>query len=654
MSSKLRRAANSSLSLRLSLNVLISTSLLFLVSVIIIDYTSYKIITEEATRSAQNALDAHIAHMESTLGRVENLTRGNVWKIQENMGDTDYLYHVTRTVLEHNSDIVGMAIAFIPDYFDGKHYFSPYSTRMQGTDSIVTMQLGNDKYNYFLMEWYNKPMQMHKACWSEPYYDVGGGNQLMATYSEPIFDERGKMCAIVTADISLQWMSQIVSSLKLYEHSYASLVTGKGYYVSSSAGQSMQHSSIYEDAEKSKSNGYKQFVKQMMTTSKGSSRYLYQHKKVFSVFGELNNGWHLSVMCQYRDVLKVSTRIHVIVLFVLLLGLIALFFVCRKVIRHITQPITELSVSAMNMAMGNFHAKLIEVDTCDEMRKLRDSFAYMQKSINDYIAELRTATMLNERMVGELTVAKKIQESMLPKDFPAGQIINEQGEVLRRYGMHALLRSAKAVGGDMYDFVVKDNKLYAVIGDVSGKGVAAAIYMAIVKASFRFLVNKGLDIKTVVSYINNCLSDGNSSNMFCTMFAACVHLDSGLMEYCNAGHNPIVVMPAWSSGNKPYYLRVKPNLALGVMGDFEYQADSIMLEQGCRVLMYTDGVTEAEKSNKEQYGEPRLLKWAETIACESVDIMGNSAATENLMASISEFTQGNEQNDDITILIISM
>lgn len=648
------RATNRSLSLRLSLNILIVSSLLFLLSAAVIDYYSYKIVTEEVTHTAQNALDAHVAHIESTLGRVEHLTKGNVWKIQENIHDTDYLYHITRTILEHNSDIVGMAIAFVPDYFEGKHYFSPYSTRVPGSDSIVTMQLGHDKYDYFHMEWYDMPMHTQKACWSEPYYDEGGGNQLMATYSEPIYDKHGKLCAVVTADISLQWISQIISSLKFYEHSYATLVSGKGYYVESSSAEQMQSDNIYELAKKYKNKGFSKYVEQMMTMPKGHCSYYYNHKKVFSVYGQLDNGWHLSVMCQYRDVLRQSTRIHIIVLLVLMAGLTALYFVCRRVIRHITQPITELSVSAMNMAMGNFHAKLVEVNTHDEMRQLRDSFAYMQKSINDYIAELRTATMLNERMVGELTVAKKIQEGMLPKDFPSGQVINEQGTLIRSYSLHALLRSAKEVGGDMYDFVIKENKLYAVIGDVSGKGVAAAIYMAIVKASFRFFVNRGLDIKQVVSYINTCLSDGNTSNMFCTMFAACIHLDSGLMEYCNAGHNPIVVLPAPVSGNMPYYLKAKANLALGVMGDFTYEAESLMLEKGSRLFLYTDGVTEAEKNNKEQYGDARLLRWAEGIACEGAEIMNDKAAIDSLLESIDTYTQGNEQNDDITIMMISL
>lgn len=314
-----------------------------------------------------------------------------------------------------------------------------------------------------------------------------------------------------------------------------------------------------------------------------------------------------------------------------IIGLVVLYFVCRRVIRRMTRPVTELSVSAMNMAKGNFKAKLPQIDSNDEMRRLHDSFLYMQNSITDYISQLKETKRDKERMESELNVARAIQMGMLSTDFPSR--------------IHALLNPAREVGGDLYDFMRRGDNLHFAIGDVSGKGVPASIMMAITRATLHFMASLDLPLNETIGRINNSVADGNSRNMFVTLFIARIDLKTRRMNYCNAGHNPLVIVPP---DGKPRFLDSKSNIAVGLIEDFSYEAQSIVLEPGTRIIAYTDGVTEAENAALEQYGEERLLEEAGKIHAE----MDNKAAVDQIYRSVLAFTKGNAQNDDITILSI--
>lgn len=640
------KIGNRSFSTRISLNVLMVVAVLFIISIAIVAFSSHRVIAEEATRSAQNILDAKIAELERTLSNVEMTAQGVAWIVKDRVDDTNYLYEITHTVVESNPNIVGSAIAFEPDYFPDKHFFSPYSAEDPNTHAVKTFQLGSDKYDYSQMEWFRNPATVGKCLWSDPYYDEGGGEILMSTYSVPMLDDSGHVFAVLTADISLEWASEIVGQIRPYPRSKATLVSKTGKYVGSENINALTNTDIFATANLTGSESITEISRNMVEGKKGVSHYTYNGQVSFAVYGPLENGWSLSIICEYRDVLKRSTQMHLVLIIVGLVGLLAMFIICYRIVRRLTRPVTELSVSAMNMAKGNFHAHIVNVDTNDEMRKLHDSFAYMQRSINDYIAQLKTTTALNERMEGELNVARNIQMSMLNKDFPQGAFSDSDGKA-REYGVHAFLQPAKEVGGDLYDVWVRNDKLYFSVGDVSGKGVPAALYMAITRSALRFMVGMDIAMGQVLCKVNDILSDGNTHNMFCTIFVGCVDLKTGEMEYCNGGHNPIVVMPPDAPA---YFLKAKTNIAAGIFSGFDYKDERVTLAPGTRLLLYTDGVTEAETQNKDQFGEERLLAWASE--CAKHPECSEKALVEDLYATVKQFTHDNEPNDDITILAV--
>ena len=263
----------------------------------------------------------------------------------------------------------------------------------------------------------------------------------------------------------------------------------------------------------------------------------------------------------------------------------------------------------------------------------------MQRSLQNYIDELQVTTANKERIESELRIARDIQMGMVPKIFPP---FPERDDI----DLYAKLIPAKEVGGDLYDFFIENNKLYIIIGDVSGKGVPASLVMAVTCRLFRTVASNVIDPSAIVKSLNDALSESNESNMFCTAFVGILDFETGIMRYCNAGHNPPVII---SNDGKASLLPVISNLALGIWKDFDFKDQEIKLERGTSIFLYTDGVNEAESSGKELYGEERMLHCLSRHYTESPkDIV------EGILNEIKNHAKNVEQNDDITMLCCTL
>lgn len=243
----------------------------------------------------------------------------------------------------------------------------------------------------------------------------------------------------------------------------------------------------------------------------------------------------------------------------------------------------------------------------------------------------------------ELTIASNIQKSMLPMMFPA---FPDRKDL----DLYATLKPAKSIGGDLYDYVIRKNTeghdtLVFAIGDVSGKGIPASLLMAVVCSVFRDMAMKTTDPKVIASDINNCISQRNEYDMFCTMFIGSLDLDTGLLTYCNAGHNQPVII----KDGKAHFLDVIPNIPLGAFNGFEYQSESLPMNEGEILFAYTDGVTEAEDMSHNEYSDEKLLAVLNTIIkTKTIDIINDVAN------SVHDFVGKTDQSDDITMLAVKL
>ena len=249
--------------------------------------------------------------------------------------------------------------------------------------------------------------------------------------------------------------------------------------------------------------------------------------------------------------------------------------------------------------------------------------------------QLEETTTAKERMESELRIARDIQMSMVPSVFPE----------IEGLDMYASMTPAKEVGGDLYNFLQKGNKLYFCIGDVSGKGVPASLFMAIATRGFRTLALTGKTPAEIATRLNNELTENNEEGMFVTMFICRLDLKLRRLEYCNAGHNP----PLIGNADGQYsFLDVVPNAPIGLWPGLEYEGDEIEYLSDRKLLLYTDGLNEAENRQQEQYGEDRIVELLTSLSASSCrDIV------EALKADTDRFRDGAEPNDDLTMLAFS-
>jgi serine phosphatase RsbU (regulator of sigma subunit) len=257
----------------------------------------------------------------------------------------------------------------------------------------------------------------------------------------------------------------------------------------------------------------------------------------------------------------------------------------------------------------------------------------------------------HEQLENELRIARDIQMSMVPSTFPD----------LEGLDMYAQMTPAKEVGGDLYGYVLSGSKLYFAVGDVSGKGVPASLFMAQATRLFRTLATQGMMPAEICTRINDALSgDDNQSGMFVTLFLGLLDLTTGHLDFCNAGHNPPAITTAncQSSSQRHtlkerivnyQFLEVLPNAPIGLWPELQYEGESLPTIMGKKLLIYTDGLNEAENRQQQQFGDDHLLDILRTTPFENARQL-----IDTLSAAVDSHRDGAEPNDDLTMMCISL
>lgn len=316
-------------------------------------------------------------------------------------------------------------------------------------------------------------------------------------------------------------------------------------------------------------------------------------------------------------------------------------------VRRITGPITVLTDCAQALSGHDFAtdfpkrgelARLVP-RSAGEIGTLAESFLQMESKIQESVLHLRQTTAAKERIEGELQVARHIQMSIVPKKFPAFL-------ALPQMDIYATLEPSREVGGDLYDFFqLDDERIFAVVGDVSGKGVPAALFMAVTQTLIKATARQGLPLSDLMSRLNDELCENNEAAMFVTLFVAILNVNTGHVEFSNGGHN----LPFLLSPNKgPEQLPRTRGMGLGAAEGVAFQTSSFKMAPGQALVMYTDGISEAHDPASELYTEERMRKF---FAGQS-DLQPR-ALVENLLAEVRRFEAGGPQADDITALVLT-
>ena len=501
--------------------------------------------------------------------------------------DECYLY--LEQFMEANPLVCGIAMEFAPSVYsdvESTYGFTPYVTQLSGSFERLDLGMHTNSYEW---DWWILPNETGTASWVSPFRDTSIGH-VIACYAIPVIYQ-GSVFAVIAVDIDTEAFSEKCKEISPYPNASTMILDKTFRFISHENRDNLLKSSS-ELEEFEFLNDDDSLRTSMESGKTGRFKVHFGGQKALFYFAPVDRtGWMISIFCPedeiYGGVNRMKRSTTLIALFSILVMILSLLYLFRR---------------------------------------------------------MQSITASKAGIESELKIASSIQSGMLPKLYPAFP----EREDLDVFGFQ---KPAKSVGGDLYDYFIRDEKFFFCIGDVSGKGVPASLYMAVTRALFRNVSLHQDDPAEIVKALNIALSDGNTYNMFCTMFVGVLDLANGHLDFCNGGHNAPMICRENADGSFDVtYAKMITNLVVGVFPDFEYIKEEAQLNPGDIIFMYTDGLTEAENTSKELFGESATLarlKSSIGTAAESV-----RTYVDSMYDAVLAHTAGAEQSDDLTMLVL--
>lgn len=509
--------------------------------------------------------------------------------------------------------------------------------------------------------WYINAVESKGTMWTDVFED-SYGRGLAVTCSHPVYDPLGNLKAVLAIGCQLSEISSVITDVSVGETGRAVVVDNYGNIIMGLTIAETESGIVYENSNFYNSNDpvLINAADEMTAGESGIVLANYDNKDVFIAYAPMESiPWSVVTFMDISEVLepvylvtqqanelarsaeaeaeKIASSTLVAMFAGMAASAVAALLVGLFYSNRIALPIRSLEQGVREISKGRLDYTL-DIKTGDEIENLAAAFNIMTTDLKKHITDLTTVTAEKEKYGAELNVATQIQSSMLPNEFPAFPD-------LKQFDIYATMLPAKEVGGDFYDFfLVDDSHLGLVMADVSGKGVPAALFMVIAKTLIQNYAQKGESPADVMMHTNNQLCQNNDANMFVTVWFAILNIETGELNYSNAGHNP----PLLRHNNGEFeYLVSEPDFVLAGMEDMDYEEYSLTLQKGDILYLYTDGVTEATNSNDELYSDERLLEKINSINTHSLKTL-----LENIKSDIDLFVGEAPQFDDITMLAL--
>ena len=548
-------------------------------------------IREEIERRAQTELQVKNLEIQKVMASVESAVGNMVWAVEERLKQSDSIPVVADRLVRHNPSIVGCGIAFVPDYYKRKgRWYEPYAFQVDSTKTVLS-QIGGENHDYLQAKWFQDALAAGRGYWSDPYFDDAGAKMMLCTYSLPVRDEKGDIVAILGADVSLDWLGSVINANPIYPSAFNLMISREGQIMACPVETLVLNKTIQELTGTTEDTTVLRINREMLEGQSGQAVVKDEKGEknyVFYAPVEGDTGWSMAIICSDREIYRSLRQVGFNLMLLMLLGLALLMFILFRAIRGFNRL---QAVNAQKASMEN-----------------------------------------------ELKIASGIQMAMLPKIFPPYPDRDE----LDIYGS---LAAAKGVGGDLFDFYIRDEKLFFCIGDVSGKGIPASLVMAVTRAQFRTISAHESFPDRIVMTMNDAMAGENDSNMFVTLFVGVLDLQTGQLQYCNAGHEPPMLV-----GRGVGVLPCDPNIPVGVLPRWKYSLQVVQIERRSTIFLYTDGLDEAEDALHHQFGKEQVMGVARYV----LDAGKNTPMqlVTEMQDAVHAFIRGAEQSDDLTLLAV--
>jgi len=623
---------------------LLSVSFVVLFVILYYNYIISRNLTlQDAKNDASKLTELTVARIENVLQSVENVPT-NMASVIQNKDTVRFIgtRYMIQEVLQKNHLLFGASIAFAPRIEVGDTaYFAPYL--YLSNDTIAYKDLAENEYRYTTKEWYTRARDEGKGVWSEPYYDEGGGEVLMTTYAVPFYRDRGNglvFAGVVTADLSLIGLQELIYNVQFFESGYGFMISSKGNIITWPDMEIADERVVSNAIHDNQTPGILKVLNRMVAGKKGieSLREIgaENNRDLWISYASVpSTNWSLGILFNEQELYVGIKEVLIKLIFISISGFLILGFLIFFISGRFVKPIEKLAFATRRIGAGELDFQIPSIQASGEVAELSKSFSTMQVQLKEYIRDLKETTAQKERMESELEIANTIQQQMLP--------VSQKIPGWEKIDFFGFLQPARQVGGDLYDIIVQNEYLYIAIGDVSGKGIPAALFMAKTLSLFRAKVGGGLSPAELATEINQELDQYNTQSMFVTFFVGKLNMRTGELNYTNAGHN----LPFIISGSKVRELEGTHGIPLGSLPGIKYEYGEVVLRPDEKIVLYTDGISEAENTAKELFGEARLKEFLTTHSvCSPKEI------ADLLLTEIQGFAGEAEQTDDITMLIL--
>jgi phosphoserine phosphatase RsbU/P len=507
-------------------------------------------------------------------------------------------------------------------------------------------------------DWFEGAEQTSGVDWTDPYVDLAG-HGLVVTSSKAVRTPHGSW--VIGSDVSVDVINEAFLNKTLGGKGYAVLLDSRGTIISrpglTAGNLSWDQPFADENVFASGDPALMSLGRNMTAGRTGIEKVRFGNRESYVAYAPVRSlNWSFAVSMPVDEITapveKTRAKIQastdeaqssidertqqVIVIFSVLFGILLLIVVVLAAyLAHlITRPVAALKEAARALGRGDLGYR-VSLETGDEFEELADSFNRMAADLRQNIDDLQRTTAEKERYTKELEIAKEIQQTFLPESAP----------VISGFACGAMTIPAMEIGGDLYDFIPVDGGRWGfVIGDVSGKGVSAALYMALCRTLLHASGGAQASPAAAVRQANRLIYEDGRSSMFITVFYAVLDPRLMTLSYVNAGHNP----PLLVRGDPPVATLLEgKGIALGVVEDVDMPDVSLAVEPGDLIVLYTDGVTEAFNERDEYFGEERLVASISRNRTRPVQEIMDA-----LLEEIRGFCGTAPQSDDITLVVI--
>ncbi|MDO5447302.1 MAG: SpoIIE family protein phosphatase [Prevotellaceae bacterium] len=563
-------------------------------------FISLQILRSRVVELTNNSVSSEIqtlnTYVESRLRIVEEVAHAISWAedrhgavfAYEDWKTEDDIFVFLENLIALHPDVCGCAIGLCPEL----NIMPPNG--QYGFATYVTDVTGKserlrlgDINDYSHREWFKCAQESDDVYWSLPFCE-SNANKIVASFSLPLRDNNDKFIGVLALDFNLETLHDYCSDITNLDSDVVTVLDHDFRYVSN-PDTTLLLTSAFND----KSDLWQTALKrQMEGEESGIVKGLKDGREYALYFSKVERtGWVICVECPmseiYSDVNELRTKSAVIAMLSVLIVALCFIFLYRR---------------------------------------------------------MRGAQLAKSSLEADMKVAEDLQMGMLPKKQPA---FPERKDM----DIYGFLQPAKMVGGDLYDYILRDDKLFFCIGDISGKGVPAAMFMSIVLSYFHNKSKKVDCASELVASLNDILATENSENMFGTFFLGILNLRNGRLDFCNAGHDAPIMLRKTADGYEAELLPGEKNLVVGALEGIEFIEDYTTMRPGDSLFLFTDGVTEAENKNKDLFGVEATISSMKNIFSNN----GNATAQEKvtMMRNVLRgHTGGMAQSDDITMLLV--